>query len=77
MVQVKEALKRLDEREKAAMEADGSKRKFNSLDAAGEIVTPEEMEAFRLKKQRADDPMAQLVAGEAAAPPGSGGYDYL
>ena len=59
------------------MEADGSKRKFNSVDGGGgELVTPEEMEAFRLKKSRADDPMAQLAAGEKV-PPGAGGYEYL
>ena len=72
--QVKEALKKLEERERAAMEADGSKRKFNSLDGAGgEMVTPEEMEAFRLKKQREDDPMAKHAAGDK----GTGGYEFL
>ena len=63
-------MKKLDEREKAALEADGSKRKYNSLDAASENVTAEEMEAFRLKKLRADDPM---TAGAS----GTGGYDLL
>ena len=56
------------------MESDGSKRKFNSLDGAGgELVTPEEMEAFRLKKQREDDPMAKLSSGDKA----TGGYEFL
>lgn len=39
-------------------------------------MTAEEMEAFRLKKARADDPLAQLEA-DGAAPKGTGGYDYL
>ncbi len=39
-LQVKEALAKLEKKEAAAVEADGSKRKFNSLDAAGENVTP-------------------------------------
>lgn len=68
--QVKEALKKLEAKEKAALEADGSKRKYNSLDATSENVTAEEMEAFRLKKLRADDPMA-------AGASGTGGYDLL
>ncbi len=59
------------------MEADGSKRKFNSVDSAGEIVTPEEMEAFRLKKLRTDDPMAQIPASGDAAGASTRGYDYL
>ena len=68
---MKEALKKLEEKERAAVEADGSKRKFNSLDGAGgEVVTPEEMEAFRLKKQREDDPMAKQVKAVD-------GYDFL
>lgn len=74
--QVKDALKKLEERERAALEGDANKRKFNSLDAAGENVTAEEMEAFRLKKARADDPLTQLEA-DGAAPKGTGGYDYL
>lgn len=37
-------------------------------------VTPEEMEAYRLKKSRgADDPMAALAAAKA----GTDGYDML
>jgi pre-mRNA-processing factor SLU7 len=63
-------LKRLEERERAAMDADGSKRKYNSLDACGEVVTAEEMEAFRIKKSRGEDPLAAQGAG-------TGGYDYL
>ncbi|KAG1663163.1 hypothetical protein FOA52_006060 [Chlamydomonas sp. UWO 241] len=70
---VKAALKMLEEKEKAAMEGDATKRKFNSIaDAGGELVSAEEMEAFRLKKGRTDDPLAQ-----AAAAAGTSGYDLL
>jgi hypothetical protein len=50
--------------------ADDRKRGFNSLGADKLEVTEEDMEAYRLKKARADDPMAA---------PGSGtrGYDML
>ncbi|EFJ41682.1 hypothetical protein VOLCADRAFT_41650, partial [Volvox carteri f. nagariensis] len=52
------AMRKLEERERAAMEGDRSKRKYNSLEAgAGEHVTPEEMEAYRIKKGRGDDPL--------------------
>ena len=38
------------------------KRPYNSMLAeSGQEPTEEEMEAFRLKRQRADDPMAQFV----------------
>jgi pre-mRNA-processing factor SLU7 len=73
---VKEALKRLEDKEKAAIEADGTKRKFNSLDSTSEMVTPEEMEAFRLKKLRADDPLTNPVVSNGIST-GNGGYDYL
>lgn len=52
------------------MEREGSKDKFNSLGANGEDVTPEEMEAWRMKRARAEDPMA-------AAENGTKGYDLL
>jgi pre-mRNA-processing factor SLU7 len=53
------------------VEGDATKRKFNSIEG-GEVVTAEEMEAFRLKKGRTDDPMEQ-----AAAAAGTSGYDLL
>lgn len=69
---MKEALKKLEEQEKAAMDAaTDSKRKYNSL-AGGENVTPEEMEAWRMKKSRADDPMTAMEAQKS-----KGGYDLL
>lgn len=87
--QVDEAIKKLEEREREAVareaeaEAGGGggkkKRGYNSLDAVGgETVTPEEMEAWRLKKSRPEDPMekarAAAAAGGAAA---DGGYDFV
>lgn len=41
-------------------ETDERKRKYNSL-AGGEEVTPEEMEAYRMTRMRADDPMAKML----------------
>jgi len=66
---IKAALKKLDRQEKEAMEKEGSKDKFNSL-AGGEDVTPEEMEAWRMKRARGDDPVAAGTAGTK-------GYDLL
>ncbi len=72
--QVKEALAKLDRAEKEAVDGEGNKRKYNSLDAGGQNVTPEEMEAWRIKRSRgADDPAANLQAGTKVA----GGYELL
>ena len=38
---------------------DKKKRKYNSVNVDVD-VTEEQMEAYRLKKERSDDPMAQL-----------------
>lgn len=48
--------------------------RYNSLREEAE-VTPEEMEAYRLKKGRGDDPLAFMNAAKGAA--GGGGYDYV
>eukprot|EP00551_Chaetoceros_affinis_P004233 CAMPEP_0203663270 /NCGR_PEP_ID=MMETSP0090-20130426/914_1 /ASSEMBLY_ACC=CAM_ASM_001088 /TAXON_ID=426623 /ORGANISM="Chaetoceros affinis, Strain CCMP159" /LENGTH=617 /DNA_ID=CAMNT_0050526155 /DNA_START=241 /DNA_END=2094 /DNA_ORIENTATION=+ len=56
---VKEALKKNEQTKKTG----GSKRKYNSVDAEVD-VTAEEMEAYRLKKERADDPLAKLAESE-------------
>lgn len=45
----------------AAVETDERKRKYNSL-GSGEEVTPEEMEAYRMTRLRADDPMAKMLS---------------
>ena len=70
---VKEALKKLDERNKQ-VETDERKRKYNSLQDSGETPTEEEMEAYRLKKSRDADPMAQIAALKAAA---GTSYDFV
>lgn len=71
-VQVKAAMKKLDKREREASEADAEKRKFNSLEG-GEHVTPEEMEAYRIKKSRGEDPLLAAKAGTV----GADGYEIL
>ncbi len=77
-LQVEEALKKLDAQEKALQEEGGDKRKFNSLNAVSENVTPEEMEAWRIKKARPNDPMAQVAKGTKAAGAGANAdYDFL
>ena len=57
---LKAALKRQRAAQAAAAEVDDRKRKYNSF-AGGEEVTPEEMEAYRMTRARADDPMAKLL----------------
>ncbi len=71
---VQEAMKRLEEEEAAAAgaEHDERKRKYNSIAGSNAGVTDEEMEAYRLRKARADDPMAH-AAGTSA----QNGYDYV
>eukprot|EP00957_Ditylum_brightwellii_P098166 7479129-Ditylum_brightwellii.AAC.1 len=58
------AIKKEQERIKATTSnsaLDERKRKYNSLNTDNE-VTEEDMEAYRLKRERADDPMAKLSA---------------
>ena len=57
---VRAALRKAAE-EDANNGGDDKKRKYNSLSADGIDVTEEEMEAFRLRKERSDDPMAKLA----------------
>ncbi|GFH13758.1 Slu7 domain-containing protein [Haematococcus lacustris] len=68
---VKEAVQRLEKAEREAVDDEG-KRKYNPADSANAAVTPEEMEAWRMKRSRADDPMQMLQKGGA-----SNGYDLL
>lgn len=74
---VKAALQKLERAEREAEQAgqDERKRKFNSLADGGgdEAMTAEEMEAYRLKKQRAEDPAAAFRDGGS----GTDGYDML
>lgn len=69
---VQAALKRQEEEDASALEPDEKKRKYNSIAGSNAGVTDEEMEAYRLRKARADDPMAQ-PAGSSA----QNGYDYV
>ena len=64
---LEEALKKLDERDKQQLETDDRKRKYNSFQADSEMPTEEEMEAYRMKKARDEDPMAKIIALKAAA----------
>jgi hypothetical protein len=50
-------------------EADVRKQKYNSL--AEVDVSAEEMEAWRMKRSRADDPLTQIEAAKAS------GYDLV
>ena len=59
---VKEALKREKDKDKAYV-GDDRKRKFNSMEANND-VTEEEMEAYRIKKERSDDPMTKIKSDE-------------
>ena len=57
---VKEALKKQTNPNSTNNESiDDQKRKYNSIDDNVD-VTKEEMEAYRLKKGRADDPMLKI-----------------
>ncbi|GAB4821179.1 hypothetical protein N2152v2_008225 [Parachlorella kessleri] len=82
---VREALKRQEQEERRRQERGGDedtddrKRRYNSLREEHE-VTPEEMEAYRLKKSRGDDPLEFMKAAKesaAAVAGGGGGYDYV
>jgi len=64
---LKEALKKEDRRQEED-DVDERKRKYNSMGSVD--VTEEEMEAYMLKKQRGDDPMAKVGGGV-------GGYDFV
>ena len=55
---LKEAMAKQEEHEENGGD-DKKKRKYNSVNADVD-VTEEQMEAYRLKKERSDDPMAQL-----------------
>jgi pre-mRNA-processing factor SLU7 len=54
------ALRKQRAAERERVETDERKRKYNSL-AGGEQVTAEDMEAYRLTRARADDPMAAYL----------------
>jgi len=61
---VKEALKKLEEEEKRTsklMQMDERKRPYNSLQSSNKAPTEEDMEAYYLKRQRTEDPMAKFL----------------
>ena len=61
---LRDALKKHRAHDKAAVELDDRKRKFNSI-AGNEEVTLEEMEAYRISRSRgAEDPMAKFLDEE-------------
>jgi pre-mRNA-processing factor SLU7 len=82
---LKEALKRAEAAAKAAEDeleggGDDRKRRFNSLNEDCN-VSAEDMEAYRMKKSRGDDPLAAIEAAKAAQKKkdgggGGGGNDY-
>lgn len=51
-------------------------RRYNSLHEEEE-VTPEEMEAYRLRKARGEDPLAFMQASKEGTVGGGAGYDYV
>jgi len=67
------ALEKQRRHQASAPEVDERKRKFNSLAANEEDVTEEDMEAFRMVKGRAEDPLQQFKRNGG----GGGGYDLL
>lgn len=73
---IKTAMKKLEQQEReAAQQADDDrKRKYHSLaEDTEQQLTPEEMEAYRLKKSRGQDPAAAFSNGAG----GTDGYDLL
>lgn len=59
---LKAARKKQREFQKAQVETDDRKRKYNSMSEAE--VTKEDMEAYRMEKRHADDPMANFKDDE-------------
>lgn len=53
-------------------ESDDRKRSYHSMNAGSVDVTPEEMEAYRIRKARTDDPMKAIEKGKATV-----GYEYV
>lgn len=70
-----DALKKAREATGQPVDLDDRKRKFNSLQDDGKEPTIEEMEAYRLTRHRADDPMAALRSGVKAG--GESSYDMV
>lgn len=60
---LKAARERLEKKNHDSFQSDDRKRKYNSVDAEVD-VTAEDMEAFRMTKNRTDDPMSKLKNDE-------------
>ena len=45
------------------MTIDERKRPYNQLETASKEMTEEEMEAYYIKRHRAEDPMAKFIGG--------------
>lgn len=71
---LKSAIKRQEEADRRGAEMDDRKRGYNSISGGGMDVSVEEMEAYRLKKSRGDDPLAAINKVKAAQ---NGGYDFV
>ena len=61
-----------ERRAQQAEDVGDRKRKYNSLGGAEETVTEEQMEAYRMARPRADDPMAGIMGGEEEEEAGAG-----
>jgi pre-mRNA-processing factor SLU7 len=59
---LEEAIRKEEEKAKEHVEKDERKRKYNSASGDTYEVSEEEMEAYRLKRTRGDDPMAAFLA---------------
>ena len=60
---IKDAIKQQEREDEAAAKliaTDERSREYGALSGAGDKATEEEMEAFRLRQSRADDPMSQF-----------------
>lgn len=73
---VKEAMQRLEEQERGA-EADDRKRGYHSFKALDSEVSAEEMEAYRLKRGRTDDPAAAFLKEGGSGAEGGSGYGFV
>eukprot|EP01134_Creolimax_fragrantissima_P001950 CFRG1950T1 len=63
MKRIKKILEREEQRERRETTGDERKRKYNSFQGNRmDDVTEEEMEAWKIKKAKADDPMAQFTS---------------
>eukprot|EP00638_Chattonella_subsalsa_P013470 CAMPEP_0117814106 /NCGR_PEP_ID=MMETSP0948-20121206/23932_1 /TAXON_ID=44440 /ORGANISM="Chattonella subsalsa, Strain CCMP2191" /LENGTH=346 /DNA_ID=CAMNT_0005651641 /DNA_START=90 /DNA_END=1129 /DNA_ORIENTATION=+ len=60
---LKKAIAEQERFQKQKVEMDDRKRKYNSMNKEEEI-TPEVMEAYRLKKKRSEDPMSKLLSSD-------------